>query len=312
VQSKTLTFVLHNSAQRQKTMTHSPVRRSLLLALASAPFIAACTSPAARGVASAQDRLAVLETSSGGRLGVAAWSSADHTKLDYRADERFPVCSTSKVLIASAILKRSEKEAGLLEQRIHYTKSDLVAYSPVTERHVDSGMTVAELCAAALDYSDNTSANLLMKLLGGPSAVTAFARSIGDETFRLDRWETELNSAIPGDLRDTSTPSAMAHSLQRVALGDALAAPQRNQLQAWLRANTTGSMRIRAGAPADWIVGDKTGTGDFGTTNDIAVLWPPARPPVVVALYFTQREKDAKPRDDVLASAARIVVESFN
>ena len=253
----------------------------------------------------------MLETSSGGRLGVAAYYTADHSQLNYRADERFAVCSTSKVLITSAILKRSEKEAGLLQHRIHFTKSDLVNYSPITEQHFDDGMTVAELCAAALDYTDNTAANLLMKVLGGPSAVTAFARSIGDETFRLDRWETELNSAVPGDPRDTSTPAAMMKSLRRLALGDALGAPQRDQLVAWMRANTTGSTRIRAGVPAGWVVGDKTGTGDFGTTNDVAVAWPPSRPPIVIAIYFTQRTSDAEPRSDVLASAARIVAESF-
>ncbi len=295
-------------------MTHSPVRRTLLLAAASAPFVAACSSwsVAAHGISSAQDRLAALETSSGGRLGVAALNTGNNMQLNHRAGERFAVCSTFKVLVASAILQRSAKESSLLQQRIQYARGDLVSNSPVTEQHVADGMTVAELCAAALNYSDNTAANQLMKILGGPQAVTAFARSIGDDTFRLDRWETELNDAIPGDPRDTSTPAAMAQSLQRLALGKALGAPQRAQLQAWLRANTTGGARIRASVPADWIAGDKTGTGDYGTTNDIAVLWPPARPPMVVAIYFTQRDKDAKMRNDALASAARIVVEAFS
>jgi beta-lactamase class A len=293
-------------------MPHSPARRALLLAAISAPFVAACTSPVARGIASSQDRLAALETSTGGRFGVAALDTGTHAKLNYRADERFPFCSTFKVMAASAILARSAKEPGLLDQRIRYAKSDLVSNSPVSEKHVDDGMTVAELCAAALNYSDNSAANQLIKLLGGPPAVTAFARSIGDDTFRLDRWETELNTAIPGDTRDTTTPAAMAQSLEKLALGKALGAPQRDQLQAWLRANKTGDERIRAGVPADWKVGDKTGTGDYGTANDIAVLWPPARPPIIVAIYFTQqRDKDAKSRSDVLASAARIVVEAF-
>lgn len=292
---------------------HSPVRRTLLLAIASTSLTSACTSWLSdRDASSAQTRLAALETESSGRLGVVALNTADGTQLNHRANERFPLCSTFKVLAVSAILERSTREGALLQQRIKYTSSELVAYSPITEQHVADGMTVAELSAAAIQYSDNTAANLLMKVLGGPSSVTEFARSIGDSEFRLDRWETELNTAIPGDPRDTSTPVAMARNLQRLVLGDVLAPPQRDQLQRWLRGNTTGATRIRASVPADWQVGDKTGTGEYGTNNDIAVLWPPAKPPVIVALYFTQRQKDAKPRNDVLASATRIVVETFS
>jgi beta-lactamase class A len=281
-------------------MTHSPARRALLAAAASVPFASACTSwPADQSAAS---QLKALEAASNGRLGVAALNTGDGAIVNYRADERFPFCSTFKVLLASAILTRSAHEDGLLDQRIRYTQSDLVNYSPVSEKHVADGMTVAELCAAAIQYSDNSAANLLIRLLGGPPAVTAFARSIGDDEFRLDRMETELNTAIP---------AAMARSLQRLALGNALGARERDQLQAWMRGNTTGDARIRAGVPRDWQVADKTGTGDYGTSNDVAVLWPPSKPPIVVVIYFTQREQDAKARSDVLASAAKIVARKF-
>jgi beta-lactamase class A len=290
-------------------MTHSPVRRALLAAAASIPLASACTSwPSGESSAS---RLKALEDASNGRLGVAAFNTADNAQLSYRADERFPFCSTFKLLLTSAILARSAHDDGLLARRITYTQGDLVNYSPVSEKHVADGMTVAELCAAALQYSDNSAANLLIRLLGGPSSVTAFARSIGDNEFRLDRMETELNTAIPGDLRDTTTPAAMARDLQRLALGDALGAAQRDQLQTWMRGNTTGDARIRAGVPRDWQVADKTGTGDYGTSNDIAVLWPPAKPPIVVVIYFTQREQDAKARNDVIASAAKIIAGRF-
>ncbi|MDW3684109.1 class A beta-lactamase [Cupriavidus sp. CV2] len=295
-------------------MTHSPVRRTLLLAAASVPFAGACTSLVGRAERSgaAQDRLAALESAAGGWLGVAALNTANGAQISHRANERFPFCSTFKVLAASAILKRSAAENGLLQRRIAYTKAELVAYSPITEKHVGDGLTVAELCAAALQYSDNTAANLLMKLLGGPAAVTAFARSIGDDQFRLDRWETELNTAIPGDPRDTSTPAAMAASLQRLALGNALGGAERERLVAWMRGNTTGATRIRAGVPADWQVADKTGSGDYGTANDVGVAWPPGKPPIVLAIYFTQRDKDAAYRNDVLASAARIAAEALS
>jgi beta-lactamase class A len=291
------------------TFPRSPLRRNLLLALASSPLLGACAATApGNKTAAAQARLAALETASGGRLGVYALNTADGSVIAHRGDERFPLCSTFKLVASAAILAQQMREPDLLSQRIKYTPVEVVTYSPITEKHLENGMTVAELCAAAIQYSDNTAGNMLIKILGGPPAVTAFARSIGDNEFRLDRWETELNAAIPGDARDTTTPAAMAATVQKLVLGNSLAAPQREQLQVWLRGNTTGATRIRAGVPAGWIVGDKTGGGDYGTNNDVAVLWPPGKPPIVLALYMTLREKDAKPKNEVLAEATRVVV----
>ncbi|WP_114811696.1 class A beta-lactamase [Paraburkholderia kururiensis] len=294
---------------------HRAYRRTLLLAAGMLPLALtlktrAQTSPTASQDASVRDALAALERTSGGRLGVCAIDTEGGGKaraIGYRADERFAVCSTFKVVLAAAILARSLDVPGLMQRRIRYTKQDLAHYSPVSSKHVRDGMTVAELCQAAIQYSDNTAANQLMKVLGGPQAVTAYAHATGNTAFRLDRWETELNTAIPGDLRDTSTPAAMAHTLETLTVGQALPAAQRDQLVTWLRGNTTGAHRIRAGVPGDWAVGDKTGTGDYGTTNDLAILWPPRRAPVMLAVYFTQREPKAKARDDVIAAAARIV-----
>jgi len=281
-------------------MTHFTTRRALLLALAAAPFARAADAPASA--------LAQLEKTSGGRLGVAAIDTANGRRLLHRADERFPLCSTFKMMASAAILARG---SALLEKRVRYTAADLVTYSPVTGKHVDEGMTVAELCAAALQYSDNTAGNLLLKELGGPAALTAYARSIGDQAFRLERWETELNTAIPGDLRDTTTPLSMALSLQKLVLGEALPPAQRQRLKDWMLGNTTGAARIRAGLPAGWPVADKTGTGDYGSANDIAVIWPPGRAPVVLAVYLTQPGKDDQPRSEIHAQAARIVVDAF-
>jgi beta-lactamase class A len=290
-------------------MNHSRNRRRFLLAAVSVPILTVWTSWATQGdgAVSAQAQFAKLERTLKGRLGVFALNTANGKQLSYHANEYFPMCSTFKVLLVSAILKCSIQIDGLMQQRIKYRQSDLVTYSPITKQHVEDGMMVAALCAAAIQYSDNTASNLLMKILGGPEAITTFARSIGDRRFRLDRWETALNSAIPGDRRDTSTPDAMGRSLQRLAFGDALEPHLQLQLRVWLQGNTTGAARIRAGVPADWQVGDKTGTGDYGTANDIAVLWPPRRSPVVVAIYTTQGKKDAKARNDIVASAARIV-----
>jgi beta-lactamase class A len=292
-------------------INHARNRRKLLLAAVSVPMATIWTSWAIKGDAaiSAQAQLAKLERTLAGRLGVFALNTANGKQLSYHGDEYFSMCSTFKVLLASAILKHSTQIDGLMQRRIKYQQSDLVTYSPITKQHLEDGMTVSALCAAAIQYSDNTASNLLMKILGGPGAVTTFARSIGDRQFRLDRWETELNSSIPGDRRDTSTPNAMGLSLQRLALGDALEPHLQLQLRVWLQGNTTGAARIRAGVPTDWQVGDKTGSGDYGTANDLAVLWPPRRAPVVVAIYTAQAEKDAKPRNDVIASAARIIVD---
>ncbi|MFW2270531.1 PEN-B family class A beta-lactamase [Burkholderia orbicola] len=311
-------------------MTYSSKRRTLLLAAATAPLVltvTACASrqgaapdEATRAAAAAADAiapaaaattLADLERDAGGRLGVCAIDTASGRIIEHRAGERFPFCSTFKAMLSAAVLAQSVERPGLLQQRVTYTKADLVNYSPVSEKHVGSGMTVAALCEAAIQYSDNSAANLLMKLIGGPSAVTVYARSIGDDTFRLDRWETELNTALPGDPRDTTTPAAMAASLRVLTLGDALPAAQRAQLVAWLRGNKVGDKRIRAGVPAGWVVGDKTGTGDYGTTNDAGVIWPTSRAPIVLAVYYTQTRADARAKDDVIASVARIVAQTF-
>jgi len=260
---------------------------------------------------SIQQELAALETSTGGRLGVFAINTANQDTIQYHANQRFPFCSTGKLMVVGAILQKNMSNSDLLKQNISYNKQDLITYSPITEQHIPQGMTVSGLCAAALDYSDNTAANLLVEQLGGPKAVNTFARSIDDRAFRLDRIEPQLNSAIPGDLRDTTTPLAMARSLQKLVLGQALGQTERQQLQAWLKANTTGNTRIRAGVPKGWIVGDKTGTGDYGTTNDIGVIWPPHCSPIVVAIYFTQSQKNASAKDAVLASATRLVIKAF-
>lgn len=295
-------------------MIHSSQRRTLLLAAATAPLVLSVNACASRQAADVSPATSfdALERAAGGRLGVCAIDTANGRRAQHRADERFPFCSTFKAMLAAAVLARSVERPALLQQRVTYRQDDLVRYSPVTERHVGTGMTVAGLCAAAVQYSDNSAANLLLKLIGGPSAVTAYARAIGDDTFRLDRWETELNTALPGYLRDTTTPAAMAASLRVLALGEALPAAQRAQWIEWLRGNKVGDKRIRAGVPAGWRVGDKTGTGDYGTTNDVGVVWPPSRAPIVLAVYYTQTRADAQAKDDVIEAAARIAVSAFS
>jgi beta-lactamase class A len=192
-----------------------------------------------------------------------------------------------------------------------YKSDEIVTHSPITEKNIEKGMTISELSEATMTTSDNTAMNLLVQELGGPLAVTKFARSIGDSQFRLDRMEPELSSSIPGDKRDTTTPMAMEKNLTNVVLGKTLDTKHRKQLWVWLKNNTTGEAKIRAGVPKGWMVGDKTGSGDYGTTNDIAIVYPPHCKPIVLVVYFTQFKKDATRKDEVIAQVTRMVLDEF-
>ena len=249
-----------------------------------------------------------IEVSVAGRLGVAVLDTATGRLDGHRLDERFPMCSTFKFLAVAMVLGRVDAGTERLDRRIVVPRDSLLEWAPVTSKHVGgAGMTVAELCEAAITVSDNTAANLLLASAGGPDAVTAFARRVGDGVTRLDRTEPSLNEGTPGDPRDTSTPRAMAQTLRTLILGDGLSAAGRAQLVTWMTANTTGAKRLRAGLPSDWRVADKTGTGRLGTTNDVGVLWPPGRPPLVVVAYLTQCKAPGDAREAALASVARSV-----
>lgn len=251
-------------------------------------------------------KLAELEQSSGGRLGVA-WLDGDQ-RYGYRANERFPMTSTFKTLAVSAILHKSVSQRGLLERKVMINNPEAVPWTPITGNYIGKAMTIEALCAATLEYSDNLAANYLLHELGGPQGVTDWARQLGDRITRLDRYEPALNSAVPGNMRDTSTPAAMAANLQQLSLGDALPLKQREMFNRWLKQNTTGDESIRAGVPEGWVVGDKTGAGDYGTTNDLAVIWPPEGEPKILAIYFTQPQQKAAPNKAVLAAATRAVI----
>ena len=240
-----------------------------------------------------------IEGQSGGRLGVAVLDTRDGALTGNRAGERFPMCSTFKLLAGAAVLARVDAGKEQLDRRIRYDAKHIVTYSPVTEKHVGDGMTLAELCEAAVTLSDNTAGNLLLANIGGPEGLTAFTRTLGDTVTRLDRIETELNEALPGDPRDTTTPAAMAADIRALVLGDALSAKSRAQLKAWLVGNKTGDTRIRAGVPAGWIVGDKTGTGGRGTNNDVGIIWPPGRAPVILSVYLTETTASFEARNAV-------------
>jgi beta-lactamase class A len=276
---------------------------TLFVSLAAASF-----GIRAEGAGDLSKQLAEIEKASGGRLGVGVLDTGNGRRAGHREDERFPLCSTFKFLAAALVLARVDQRKEQLERRVVYGRRDLVTHSPVTEKHADgTGMTVAQLCEATLTLSDNTAANLLLHSFGGPKGLTAFMRSIGDTKTRLDRFETALNEARPGDLRDTTTPAAMSRSMQKILLGDILRQPSRAQLLQWLDGNKTGDERIRAGLRADWKVGDRTGSGQNGTTNDIAILRPPGRAPILLSVYLTETTAAPAARNATLASVATAV-----
>ncbi|MEU2173401.1 class A beta-lactamase [Nocardia sp. NPDC019219] len=250
-----------------------------------------------------------LEVRYGAQVGLFAVDTGTGRTVTHRADERFPFLSTFKTLAAAALLRSRPLDTGYFDRVVRFHEADLVANSPVTSAAVAEGMTLAQVAEAAITRSDNTAGNLLLREIGGPEGLTAFLRTLGDPTSRLDRWETELNTAIPGDERDTTTAAALAADYRAAALGDALGARERDQLVAWLKANTTGDKRIRAGLPAKWVTGDKTGTGSYGCANDVAIVWPEGgRAPVVIAILTRKSDADAEANNDLLAEVTKVAV----
>jgi beta-lactamase class A len=260
----------------------------------------------------AANQFAAIEARVGGRIGVAALDTGSGRRLDYRADERFPMCSTFKFLAAAAVLKRVDEKQEQLDRFVSYDAKDILEYAPVTKAHLkEGGMTLGALCQAAIEQSDNTAGNLLLDAIGGPEGVTNFGRSLGDQVTRLDRKEPDLNSAIPGDDRDTTTSGSMLADMARILTGDVLSPSSRRQLEDWLQWNKTGATMIRAGLPTDWIIGDKTGRGADGATNDIAIMRPPDRAPVLLAIYSVGSTATANDRSAAIAEVAKIVAESL-
>jgi beta-lactamase class A len=248
-----------------------------------------------------------LEHRHGGRLGVAVIDSANEALVAHRGEQRFALCSTFKFLAAACVLSRVDRQQESLTRRIVYGQQDLVGYSPGTEAHVGGeGLTVGEICEAAVTLSDNTAGNLMLESFGGPAALTEYLRALGDDVTRLDRREPTLNEGTPGDPRDTTTPLAMLATVRKTVLGTALSAASRAQLTDWLLDCKTGDKRLRAGVPPGWRAADKTGTGGHNSTNDIAVLWPPGRAPLIVTAYYAESAAAIEQRESVLSQVGRL------
>lgn len=257
-------------------------------------------------------KLVAIETRLGGRLGAAILDTQTGRRWSQRSGERFALTSTFKAFACAGVLARVDAGEEDLGRVITVKKSDLVTYSPVTEKHIGGGgMTLAALCRAAMTMSDNTAANMVLESLGGPEGFTAFMRAIGDTETRLDRWETALNEARPGDPRDTTTPAAAAESLHRLVLGDVLSESARRQLEEWLVGNKVGGPLLRAGLPQGWRIGDRTGAGGHGSRAIVAVIRPPGRKPVVAALYLTETGATMDERNAAIAEIGRALADTL-
>ncbi|PEA78250.1 class A beta-lactamase BlaIII [Bacillus wiedmannii] len=252
---------------------------------------------------------AKLEKEYDAKLGIYALDTGTNQTIAYHSDDRFAFASTSKSLAVGALLRKNSLEA--LDQRITYTHEDLSNYNPITEKHVDTGMTLKELADASVRYSDSTAHNLILKQLGGPSEFEKILREMGDTVTTSERFEPELNEVHPGETHDTSTPEAIAKTLQSFTLGTALPIEKRELLVDWMKRNTTGDKLIRAGVPKGLEVADKTGAGSYGTRNDIAIIWPPNKKPIVLAILSNHDKEDAKYDDKLIADATKVVLNTL-
>ncbi|MEV0319850.1 class A beta-lactamase [Streptomyces sp. NPDC050658] len=286
-----------------RTNSDGPTKSDRSAKSAAAPSASTRTDPRTKRA------FAELERKFDATLGVYALDTGSGRTVVHRPDERFAYASTCKALLAGAVLDK--KSLRQMDRLVRYDRDDIIPNSPITERHVDSGMTLRELCDATVRYSDNAAANLLFRELGGPRGLQDALRGLGDRVTRCDRYEVALSNATPGDLRDTSTPRALATDLRAYVLGDALPSEKRAVLTDWLKRNTTGDATIRAGAPKGWQVGDKTGTGGYGTRNDIAVVWPPGSAPITMAVLSRRDTKDAERDDALIAGAAKVALGWF-
>ncbi|RXD04812.1 class A beta-lactamase [Sphingomonas sp. UV9] len=303
-------MILHNIDRRGfGAAALGCVAASVSVAQAAPPDPSRLQTPSASAVIR---EVKALEMRGVGRIGVVAIDTGTGAVVAYRADERFPMCSTHKILVGAAILSMISAGRLKADQRIAYGHADLLEYAPLTTKNVEAGfMTVEALGEAAVRWSDNTADNLLLTLLGGPKGWTQFARSMGDRVSRLDRFEPDLNSGTPGDVRDTSSPRAMTGMLAALLLGRALDAGPRSKLESWMYESPITGALFRKRLPAGWHVSDKSGSGSNGTRNDVGIIYPPRSAPIILTVFHTGSNGSTTERDEIIAECASVVAQHF-
>jgi beta-lactamase class A len=253
-----------------------------------------------------------IERDLGARVGFYMRDLQSGEVITHAADDRFPLNSTFKLLACGAALHSVEQGDARLADTVSIDEIHLVSYSPAVRAHLAAGHSVLSLddaCRMTLSVSDNTAANIVLSKIGGPSALTAYLRSIGDEVTRLDRMEPDLNTSVPGDLRDTTTPRAIAHSVEQLLLGEALSAPSRAVLRGWLAEHSVADALFRATLPSNWAIDDRTGAGGYGSRSIVAVLYPPQRQPIIAALFMTETDASFPARNAAIADVGAAIVE---
>lgn len=256
-----------------------------------------------------EQRVAAIEAEIGGRVGIAVHDLTGDSLFSYKSDQRFPMSSTFKALLCGAVLARVDAGQESLSRVIPYGSDDIVSYSPVTENHTDTKMSVAALCEATVTISDNTAGNLLLETVGGPEGLTDYLRSIGDPTTRLDRWETDLNEGAPNDPRDTTTPDAILRSLNTLAFQNTLTPASRQQLRQWMIDDKVADALLRSVLPEGWRIGDKTGAGGHGARAIIAFVEPPEDEPVLIAIYLAENNQPIERRNATIARLGEVLFE---
>jgi len=288
-------YALRSGAQKGKLCATHILRTAMMLTLTRLIAVSLLFSASIAQASIGDDALAAAarqeEQTLKARIGIAVIDTGEAKIASYRGNERFPLNSTHKALLCGALLSEQDKGKLRLTERTQFDRSALVTYSPITEKFVAPAMMSWEqLCQAAIGWSDNTAANLLAEKLGGPAAVTRFFADLGDKVTRLDRSEPELNSAVPGDMRDTTTPLAVSETLQKLTLGAALTPASRAQLLQWMRDDRVADALLRSVLPAGWTIADKTGAGEYGSRSIVSVVWPKNGRPLIIAIYITQTE----------------------
>lgn len=281
----------------------------LVFIIALTPIIALATNKEGSDFTK---QIKLLESKNGGRIGVSALNTENNKRLNYRENERFAMCSTFKLFLVASVLDRIDTGNESLERLVGYDASDILEYAPITKAHLKNGkMSIADLSAATIQYSDNTAANLLFKIIGGPDGLTKYIRFLGDKVTRIDRIEPYLNTNIPQDKRDTTTPSSVVDNMNKLLVEDALSPKSKKQLIKWLLGNTTGDTKLKAGINSKWKVGDKTGAGENGASSDVAIVWPTDSKPFLIAVYYTGSSITTEEKNAVIAEVGRIVSKTF-
>lgn len=252
-----------------------------------------------------------IEKKLGATIGVSVYERDTKNTWSYKGNEHFPLMSTFKTFACAALLSDVDAGKVKLGKPVEIKQDMLVTYSPVTEKYVGKEFTLRDACVAAMTMSDNTAANIVLDNIGGPKGLTRFMLRIGDNHTRLDRMEPTLNEAVPGDMRDTTTPDAITLSLNKILFEDVLTEHSKKQLKQWMMDNKVSDGLVRSVLPEGWKIADRSGAGGFGSRGITAVIWSETRPPVILSIYLSQTDASFDSRNQAIAEIGKEIISSL-